>query len=75
MEQEIKKFNKIYKWYAGFSGDLLFWIAIDSLFLTVVKKLTASQIVSLTCIPLILCVFLQPVLYGFGILYTKQYSD
>lgn len=40
MEQEkMIKFNKIFPWYAGLSGDLLFWVAIDTLFLTVVKTL------------------------------------
>lgn len=58
-EQKLTKFNKIFLWYAGLSGDLLFWIAIDTLFLTVVKKFTASQIVSLTSVSLITCIILQ----------------
>ena len=53
-ENKLKKFNTIYPWYAGLSGDLLFWIAIDTLFLTVVKKFTAAQIVSLTSISMII---------------------
>lgn len=60
MEQEkIKKFNTIFPWYDGLSGDLLFWAAIDTLFLTVVKKFNASQIVSLTTVSLITCILLQ----------------
>jgi len=64
MEQEMKntkveKFNKIFPLYAGLSGDLLFWIAIDTLFLTVVKKFSSAQIVSLTSISLIVCILLQ----------------
>ena len=60
MEQKkIDRFNKIFPWYSGLSGDLLFWVAIDTLFLTVVKKLNASQIVSLTTIGLIICIILQ----------------
>ena len=58
-EQNLKKFNKLFPWFAGLSGDLLFWVAIDTLFLTVVKKFTASQIVSLTSISLIACILLQ----------------
>lgn len=58
-DKVLKKFNKLFPWYAGLSGDLLFWVAIDTLFLTVVKKFTASQIVSLTSIPLIICIILQ----------------
>ena len=58
-ENKLKRFNKIYPWYAGLSGDLLFWIAIDTLFLTVVKKFTAAQIVSLTSISMIINILLQ----------------
>lgn len=57
--KKIEKFNKVFPIYSGLSGDLLFWIAIDSLFLTVVKKFNASQIVSLTSISLIVCILLQ----------------
>ena len=60
MEQEkMTNFNKIFPWYAGLSGDLLFWVAIDTLFLTVVKNFNASQIVSLTTISLVTCTVLQ----------------
>lgn len=60
MEQEkMTKFNKIFPWYAGLSGDLLFWVAIDTLFLTVVKNFNASQIVFLTTVSLITCIALQ----------------
>lgn len=57
--KKIDKFIKIFPWFAGLSGDLLFWVAIDTLFLTVVKNLNASQIVSLTSISLITCIILQ----------------
>ena len=44
MEQEkMTKFNKIFPWYAGLSCDLLFWVAIDTLFLTVVKNFNATD--------------------------------
>lgn len=58
-ENKLKRFNKIFPWYDGLSGDLLFWVAIDTLFLTVVKKFTASQIVSLTSISMIINILLQ----------------
>lgn len=58
-QEKMTKFNKIFPWYAGLSGDLLFWVAIDTLFLTVVKKFNASQIVSLTTVSLITCIVLQ----------------
>ena len=53
------KFNKIFPWYSGLSGDLLFWVAIDTLFLAVVKNFNSSQIVSLTSVSLITCILLQ----------------
>lgn len=58
-QKTLTKFNKIYPWYTGLSSDLLFWVAIDTLFLTAVKKLNPSQIVSLTSISLIVCIILQ----------------
>ena len=58
-QEQIKKFNKVFPWYSGLSGDLLFWVAIDTLFLTVVKNFTASQIVSLTSISMIINILLQ----------------
>ena len=58
-ENKLKRFNKIFPWYDGLSGDLLFWVAIDTLFLTIVKNFTASQIVSLTSISMIINILLQ----------------
>ncbi len=61
MDKKINftKFNKLFPWFAGLSGDLLFWVAIDTLFLTIVKDFNASQVVSLTSISLITCILLQ----------------
>ena len=58
-QEQIKKFNKVFPWYSGLSGDLLFWVAIDTLFLAVVKQFNASQIVSLTTVSLMTCIALQ----------------
>lgn len=58
-ENKLNRFNKIFPWYDGLSGDLLFWVAIDTLFLTVVKNFTASQIVSLTSVSMIINILLQ----------------
>lgn len=55
----LRRFNKIFPWYSGLSGDLLFWIAIDTLFLAVVKNFNSSQIVSLTSVSLVTCILLQ----------------
>lgn len=47
------------------SGDLLFYIAIDTLFLTIVKKLSDSEIVSITSLSLLVCIALQfPILFA-----------
>ena len=63
-EQKIQRFIKIYPWYAGLSADLLFWIAIDSLFFTVVRNLSHAQLVSLTSVSVIGGILLQaPVLF------------
>ena len=59
MHQKIERFIKIYPWYAGLTGDLLFYIAVDTLFLTVVKQLSAAQIVSLSSVSTIACIVLQ----------------
>ena len=48
MEKSVNRFIKIYPWYFGMVGDLLFFIAIDTLFLDVVKHFSAAEIVSLT---------------------------
>ena len=48
MQENLKKkaqlSNKIFPWFSGLSGDLIFFIAIDTLFVTQVKDLNASQI-------------------------------
>lgn len=60
--KKIKQFNKIFPWYSGLSSDYLFYVAIDTLFLTVVKNFTATQIVSLTTISLLGGIILQPII-------------
>lgn len=64
MEKKIARFTKIYPWFAGFTGDLLFYIAIDTLFLTIVKGFSAAQIVSLSSFSQFTCIALQfPILF------------
>ena len=50
---------KLYPWFSSLSGDLLFFIAIDTLFLSTVKGLTAYQIALMTAIGTLTCVVLQ----------------
>ncbi len=59
MDKKINRFSKIYPWYSGFTADLLFYIAIDTLFLTAVKNFSPVQIVSLTAVSKIACILLQ----------------
>lgn len=65
MEQETKKINrsiKIYPLFASFTGDLIFFVPIDTLFLTLVKGLNASQITAMTMVSLIICIVFQKVI-------------
>ncbi len=50
LAKKLERFMKIYPWYYGFSADLLFWIAVDTLFLQLAKGFTVSEIVSITMI-------------------------
>ena len=64
MEHKLKRYVKLYPWFHGLTGDLLFYIAIDTLFFTAVKDLSAAQIVSLTTVSTVACILLQfPVLW------------
>ncbi len=59
-----KKIAKVFPWYYAFDADLLFYIAIDTLFLSMVKNLTDSQIVSISTIGTFSCIILQfPILW------------
>ena len=59
MDNRLKRFKSIFPFYIGFSADLLFFIAIDTVFLAGPKHLSASQIVSLTTVSLVSCIILQ----------------
>ena len=52
MEQKryLSRFINIYPFLKGFTDDLLFYVAIDTLFYTFVKGLSAEQVVFLTTI-------------------------
>ena len=50
---------RLYPWFASISGDLLFFMAIDTLFLTTVKGLGAAEITLMTAIGTGICVILQ----------------
>ena len=40
--KKVKRSIKIYPIFASFTGDMIFLVPIDTLFLTLVKGLTAS---------------------------------
>ena len=64
MNKSANRFLKVFPWYSGLSSDLLFYIAIDTLFLTLVKNFSAAEIVSLSSLSQLICVLLQfPVLF------------
>lgn len=56
---QIERFNKIYPWLSSFSDDLLFYIAINTLFFSVVKEYNANQIVLLTTISSLVSLILR----------------
>lgn len=66
MSNEKKKIhfsNKIYPLFSGLSGDLLFWIAINMLFLTNVKHLSVVEINSLTSLSVIVVILTQSLIF------------
>lgn len=51
--------NSILPYFIGISGDLMFFIAISTLFLTIVKGLNAAQISLLSTVSNLSCILLQ----------------
>lgn len=64
LDKQANRYIKLFPWYSGLTGDLLFYIAIDTLFLTLVKNFTAAEIVSITSFSQLVCIALQfPLLF------------
>ena len=64
MNKGANRFLKVFPLYSGLTSDLLFYIAIDTLFLTIVKKFSPAEIVSITSLSQLICIALQfPVLF------------
>ena len=59
MKQELKRVSRIYPWYSGLSGDLMFYIAISSIWLTEVKDFSAFQVTLLTTVSSLFGIILQ----------------
>lgn len=58
-KQKVVLSNKIYPFFSGLSDDLMFWAAINTIFLTTVKNLNASQISALSAVAIFLSIILQ----------------
>lgn len=59
IDRRIKLSNKIYPYLSGLSSDLLFLAAINTIFLTTVKMLSASQISLLSAISILITIISQ----------------
>ena len=59
INKKLKKFNKIYPWFDAISCDLLFFIAIDTLFFSIVKEFNPAQIAMLTTISSLITIIMQ----------------
>lgn len=57
--KKLKKFNKIYPWFDAITCDLLFFMAIDTLFFTIVKGFNPTQITMLTTISSLITIIMQ----------------
>lgn len=62
-EKKLKRSNKLYSLFSGLSMDLLFWAAINTIFLTNVKGFTAAQMNSMVSVGLIATILLQPIAF------------
>lgn len=61
-QQYINRFCTKYIWFSSLTGDLVFWAIVDTLFLTIVRNLSATQITLLTTIPSAIGIIIQPYL-------------
>lgn len=62
-EKKLKISNKLYPIFSGLTMDLLFWAAINTIFLTNVKGFSASQMNSMVSVGLIVTILLQPIIF------------
>lgn len=60
-DKKIRRSNKIYPLFYGISSDLLFYIAIDTIFLSIVKGYSDSQINFLVSFAMLSILILQPI--------------
>ena len=60
-EKKLNRFVGLYPWVFGFSADLIFWIPLNTLFLSVTKGLNSAEIVSLSTIASVVSLVVQPI--------------
>ncbi len=58
---KIKNSIRLYPLFYALSADLIFFVPIDTLFLTLVKGLNASEISAITMIGLLVCILTQKI--------------
>lgn len=62
-KNKIELSNKIYPYFAGLTDDLMFWAAINTLFLTTVKNFSASQVSMLSAISIFSTIIFQGIVF------------
>lgn len=61
--RKIELSNKIHPYFMGLTDDLLFWAAINTIFLTTVKNFNASQISMLSAVSVFSSIILQNMVF------------
>ena len=62
-QDKLHTINKIYPWFAGLTNNLVFYVVINTVWLTNVKDFDAMQLVFLeVCVSLAVRIFLTPAL-------------
>lgn len=61
-KQKSEKILRLFPWYSGLSEGTLFYTAVSTLFLTIVKGLSASQITMVGTIATLSCILLQKII-------------
>lgn len=63
MDKRLNYFFLVYPIFTVLTGDLIFYIAIETVFMTMIKGLTVSQFASLATISSICCLIFMPLIY------------
>lgn len=63
MDKRLNYFFKVYPIFTALTGDLIFYIAINTVFMTMIKGLTVSEFASLATISSICCLIFRSFIY------------